>query len=109
MDRDREWYLAMAKLEALASNIPRRISQQHVDEFHDILTMFANATSEDISVFQIPDDKMQKQVVSFRPAGRRLPGSVQYGDQKYCDDNFFQRRLHEAKVYFTNFQPPHKR
>ena len=99
----------MAKLDALAANIPSRIKQSLVDEFHELLELFANATAQDIAVFRIPEDKMQKVIISFRPAGRRLPGSTQYSDEKYCDDNFFKRRLQEVKLYFANFQPPHKR
>jgi len=52
---------------------------------------------------------MQKQVTSFQRVGRRHLGCIQYSDEKYCDDNFFQRRLQEVKIYFNNFQPPHKR
>jgi len=99
----------MAKLDALAANIPSRIEQSHVDEFHEILALFASATAQDISVFRVPNDKMQKVVVSAQRASRRFPGSVQYSSEKYCDDNFFLRRLQEVRIYFGNFQPPHKR
>jgi hypothetical protein len=65
VDRDQQWYLAMAKLDALAANIPSRIKQSLVDEFHEILELFANATAQDIAVFRIPEDKTQKVVISF--------------------------------------------
>jgi len=109
VDRAREWYIAMAKLEALAAHIPSRISRQHVEEFHEILTLFADATGEDISIFRVPDDKMQRQPISVSRATRRTPGSIQWSEERYCDDNFFERRLEEVKLYFKTFQPPHKR
>jgi hypothetical protein len=109
VDRDQQWYLAMAKLDALASNIPSYIKHSVVDEFHEILGLFATATAQDVSIFRIPEDKMQKQVISLQRGGRRHPGSVQYSDEKYCEDNFFKRRIQEVKLYFANFQPPHKR
>jgi plasmid stabilization system protein ParE len=48
-----------------AANIPSRIKQSLVDEFHEILELFANATAQDIAVFRIPEDKTQKVVISF--------------------------------------------
>jgi len=101
--------MAMAKLDAMAANIPGRIDQKFVDEFHEILALFASATGEDIAVFRIPDDKMEKKVTSFQRGGFNRPGSVQYTKEKYCDDNFFKRRLTEVNGYFANFQPPHNR
>jgi hypothetical protein len=106
---DRDWYLAMAKLDAMAANIPGRVDQKSVDEFHEILALLARATGEDSAVFRIPDDKMDKKVISFRRGGFNRPGSVQYTQEEYCDDNFFRRRLTEVKNYFANFQPPHNR
>lgn len=109
MSNDREWYIAMSRLEAFEKETPAYISQAHVDQFHEILQLFARGTGQDISVFRIPDEQMQLRVVSFTMATRRRPGTRQYSSEKYCDDNFFRRRLIEVRSYFSNFQPPHKR
>jgi hypothetical protein len=104
---DRNWYVAMAKLDALAEELPPSIYEQTVAEFHEILDLFAAATGEDATPFRLRDDDLKPMIVSIQRGGRSgRPGRVSYGDKKQCDRNLFSRRLSAARKYFANLQPP---
>jgi len=97
------------QVQAFEKATPSYIDKEHVDEFHAILDLFASGTGQDILDFKIPESKMDHKLVSFTRGSFSRPGSQQFTKEKYCDDNFFKRRLIEVRAYFSNFQPPHQR
>jgi hypothetical protein len=107
MDDFRKWHLAFAQLDAFANNLPPSVSEKNVAEYHAILDLIHDATSEDVSAFRIPLDDVKPRVIEVRRrsySGRG--GGAVYGTDKYCDRNLMVRKLESVRGYFARISPP---
>jgi hypothetical protein len=99
MHDKKSWALAISQFNALRSNIPTSISEKLVIEYHEILKSLESATTEDLSSFRIPQDQLEPRVTSFRLASRRHPGSATYSREKFCNKDFFKRKVDALSQY----------
>lgn len=91
--------MAWAQFDALRENIPLRIKQSHVDEFHSIVGALEQSSGEDLSAFRIPGDQVKRRVIGGTFATRRSPGRTYLSNEEYCDDNFFVRQVGGLATY----------
>jgi hypothetical protein len=106
MDSDRQWHLAWAQLEALRKNLPEQVEEKHVSEFHSILNLLHEATSEDISSFRIPEEEVKPIIAGVLRPTRRRPGHTTYSSKKYCDRDLMLRKIDAVFGYFKRLEPP---
>jgi hypothetical protein len=93
MRDEKKWILAKSEFQALRKNIPNLIDTGLVAEYHAILQLFIDSSGEDFSSFRIPNSQLAPMITGFRVATPRYPGTKFYSDEKYCERDFFQRKI----------------
>jgi len=103
MIRDtKKWNIAVAMLSAFMQHVPSSINEECVHQYHRIVSLLEEAAGEDLSPFKIPDEKLQKEVTSFRPGGYRGgSSSVTYSKVRFCNSSYFSSQVHGV----ANFIP----
>jgi hypothetical protein len=103
MIRDtKKWNIAVSMLSGFMQHVPTSISEECVQQYHQILSQLEDASGEDLSAFKIPEGKLQKEVTGFRPGGYRGGrGSVSYSKLRFCNYSYFSSQLHGV----ANFIP----
>lgn len=94
---------AIARFEGFRKNIPSRIRESVVNDYHSIVDALTVATGEDFAPFRIRTEEIKHEVVGVRPApygGGR--GSVTYSSDRYCDDSLFQGRIDSLAEYLES-------
>lgn len=104
MHDQKTWKLAISQFNALRSNIPTSISENLVNEYHEIVKSLELATAEDLSSFLIPETQLKPRVTSFRFATSRHPGNQTYSRDKFCDDDFFKRKIDALFQYLQTIE-----
>jgi hypothetical protein len=100
MRDERKWQLAVAEFKATRANVPGLVSEAFVNEFHAVLDRMAAASEEDFDTFRIPAADLKPRVVSSqRKSQRGRQGLTQYGREKFCDRNLFQRKIDGLEAY----------
>jgi hypothetical protein len=85
------WALALARFDALRTNVPSRIDRELVEECHSILNALKEASGDDLGHFRIPQNRLKPQVIGIQRGTRRRPPVSSYSHKDYCDDAFFLR------------------
>ena len=106
--------MAAFRLEALRRGIPDEITEDHVIEYHRLLRELQDASGEDLSVFRIRDDEVQRRIVRslITVLGAPAPPPV-YTQKKHCDRNLFSRQVEALWCCVQHLQsdpnapPPH--
>jgi hypothetical protein len=103
MIRDtKKWNIAVSMLSGFMQHVPASINEDCVRQYHQIVSLLEEASGEDLSLFKIPDEKLQKEVTSFRPGGfRGGSGSVTYSKARFCNSSYFSSQVHGV----ANFIP----
>jgi len=104
MQDEKAWRIAISQFNALRSNIPSSVSEDVVSEYHNILETLQSASGEDLSSFRVPQDQIEPRVASFRMGSRRGPGGSTYTRQKYCDTDFFTRKVTALSSYLSTLE-----
>ena len=73
-------------------------------EYHGVLESLQSASGEDLSSFRVPQDQLKPKVASFRMGSRRSPGSTTYTSKKYCDTDFFKRKVAALSSYLSTIE-----
>ena len=86
--------MAAFRLEALRRGIPDDITEDHVIEYHRLLRELQDSSGEDLSVFRIRDDEIQRRLVRslITVLGAPAPPPV-YTQKRHCDRNLFSRQV----------------
>jgi hypothetical protein len=104
MRDEKQWRLANSQFQALRNNIPNLIDVGLVAEYHGIPQLFADSSGEDFSTFRIPDSELAPRVTGWRVGSSRRPGSTLYSDEKYCEYDFFQRKIDALFHYLQTIE-----
>jgi hypothetical protein len=97
-----KWKLAMARFNGYYANIPPFLKAEQVADYHGIVSALEEASSEDLSHFRIPPEKMKPKIISVRPGGYGGGrGSAQYSKEAYCDSTYFQGQVDSLKHYLS--------
>jgi hypothetical protein len=102
MADDRQWALAWAKFEAMYKNLPTSVTENHVRDFHEILGLLEEASSEDLASFRVSDSRVQPRLTSFN----YVTGRKNYSATRYCDRAYLMTQMDGVRGYFDNLQPP---
>lgn len=102
----RKWNLGISRLSAIMTNPASSVDEDHVGEFHEIVTLIEEGSGEDLSTFRIPVEKLQPKPLSFTRAayGSGQPGSFIYSEKKYCDTRYFRSQLRGLANYVMILQ-----
>jgi hypothetical protein len=107
VDDGRKQSLAWARFEALRSHPPRLWDETNAAQFHEIVTALEEAYAVGLTSFRAPDAHLKQRIVGVSRigySGRRRPS--QMSDERYCDEQFVQRKIECIVFYFQNLQPP---
>jgi hypothetical protein len=106
-----QWNIAASKLEGFAQNLPSMPDEDDVAHFHEIVTLFEEASGQDLSTFRISPDRMKPRAMNLPmfigPGG---PPSVVYSENKYCEGRYFKSQVQGfiriVKSIHDDFDPP---
>lgn len=90
MIKRNEWDAAYARLKGFHANMPNRIKEETVQQYHEILADLQSSSGAPLEKFKIPQEKLRHEIASLRMAsysGR--PGSASYTKDRYCDSDYF--------------------
>jgi hypothetical protein len=76
-----KWNIALARLSNFIETLPLSPSEDHVFQYHEILSIFEEASGEPLSEFRIAPDPLNRRIHDARPnylRSERPLGSVQY-------------------------------
>jgi hypothetical protein len=76
--------MAWAKFDAFRTHLPDSLDEEAVSQFHAIVSLLEEASSEGLAGFRIPESEMKHRVISIRPAA------------------YLQREFRIAKVRLSN-------
>ncbi len=94
MLNQQQWNVAFSQLDALRKNMPASVTQGRVEEYHTIVFALQNASGDvNLLSFRVPDSEVKPIVSSARRGTRRMPGHATYSKERYCDAQFFKRKV----------------
>ena len=86
---------AIARITGLRQNVPNgKVKESFVVEYHEALSHLKEL-GLDIEEFRIPEKEIQPRPL----ATQSISGPIEYGNQKYVDNNFFGAKLDAALGY----------
>ena len=106
MDDARKWSLAWSRFEAFRNHPPNCWDENAVGQFNQIVTALEEASSEDLSLFRVPDSEMKQRVEGASRPTRRRPGSLSMSHKLYGDEQYMRRQMEGMSSYFHNLQTP---
>jgi uncharacterized protein (TIGR02391 family) len=103
---DASYHVNLARLDALRQNLPALIDEDIVRDYNSIVhALQVAAHDENMVHFRIPQSELKPQVVSAVRGTARRPGRVNYSQDKYCDDDFFERQITALWNYIQKTDP----
>lgn len=107
MARDtKKWNQGIARLSGFMQHIPSSISEECVEQYHQIVSMLEEASEEDLSTFRIPAARLAQRITRVVPGGHYGgPGEKNYSREKYCDYFYFTSQVHGLANYVRILVP----
>jgi hypothetical protein len=99
---------ALAELQSLRQNVPDAdIKEADVRDYHRLLESITKETSLNLTNFFIPNERLERAITGTASPSRanRYQEEVYYSDSRYCDRDFFLRKLDAAIIYIQGLQP----
>ena len=98
----KKWHIGVSRLNGLIENLPSSFDEDDVEHYHGIISALEEASGEDLSVFRIPANKLERRITSVtRGSYTGGPGSVTYSHKRYCNGSYFRSQLHALSDYVS--------
>src|SRR6267142_1422579 len=106
MPAPQKWQLALSRFKGFCSNLPSWPKEDHVNDYHAIISALEEASGHDLSTFRILPERLAPRVISVRRAPYRGgEGSVSYSRDKQVELGFFRSQIDALKHYLPSIQP----
>ncbi len=104
MRDEKKWRLSVVEFEAMHTNMPLRMSERFVSDYHGVLDKMADASEEDLDSFRIPASELKPRVESVQLEVLNSPRKTNYSKDKYCDENLFRRKIDALARYLPSIE-----
>jgi hypothetical protein len=100
-----KWRIAMSRFNGYYAHPPSWPKEKDVEDYHSHVAALEEASGEDLSLFRIPADRLERRVVGGRRAAYGGgPGSTIYAKDKSIDSDYFQAQLDGLKNYLLTIE-----
>lgn len=83
MRDEKKWRLSVVEFEAMHTNMPLRMSERFVSDYHGVLDKMADASEEALDSFRIPASELKPRVESVQLEVLNSPRKTNYSKDKY--------------------------
>lgn len=107
-----EFRKALAELQSFRQNLPGGdIEERDVVDYHRLLESVEKETNLNLRNFFIQNERLEQVVTSISPPTRanHFQRQTHYSDSRYCDHDFFLRKLDAAIIYIDGLLPKNRK